>query len=106
MKLTDIILEANNWTKFEKEAAKLKSELVDTYNRDDFDVSMIQHSNGDKLMGKVTIKVTEDLPSGEYQNMKNFISAKGFTVTGGDNYADIEPGERRFYPNIKFEIEI
>ena len=43
MKLTDIILEADNWTKFEKEAAKLKSELVDTYNRDDFDVSMIQH---------------------------------------------------------------
>ena len=101
MKLSDIILEQDNWTKFKKEAKELENELKDTYNRDDISVTIIQHSNGDKAMGEVSIQVKEALPSIEYQNMKNFISAKGFEVTGGANYAD-DDGDRYFYPDIKF----
>ena len=35
--------------------------------------------------------------------MKNFLSAKGFNVTGGANFFD-DDGDRYFYPNIKFEF--
>ena len=105
MKLSDIILEQDYWTKFKKEAKELENELKDTYNRDDISVTIIQHSNGDKAMGEVSIQVKEALPSIEYQNMKNFISAKGFEVTGGANYAD-DDGDRYFYPDIKFEFDL
>ena len=66
MKLSDIILEQDNWTKFKKEAKELENELKDTYNRDDISVTIIQHSNGDKAMGEVSIQVKEALPSIEY----------------------------------------
>ena len=59
MKFKDIIFEADYWTKFESEAKKLEDEMRDTYNRDDIHVNIIQHSNGDKAMGKVQIKTRE-----------------------------------------------
>jgi len=76
MKLSDIILEQDNWTKFKKEAKELENELKDTYNRDDISVTIIQHSNGNKAMGEVSIQVKEALPSIEYQNMKNLFLQK------------------------------
>jgi hypothetical protein len=105
MKLTDIILEQDYYTRFEGKAKDLENEMKDTYNRDDINVGIIQHSNGNKAMGDVSIRVKEPLPSIEYQNMKNFISAKGFEITGGANYAD-DDGDRYFYPNIKFEFDL
>jgi hypothetical protein len=105
MKLTDIILEQDYYTRFEGKAKDLENEMKDTYNRDDINVGIIQHSNGNKAMGDVSIRVKEALPSIEYQNMKNFISAKGFEITGGANYAD-DDGDRYFYPNIKFEFDL
>tara|TARA_R100000951_G_scaffold13782_1_gene10881 strand:- start:50 stop:514 length:465 start_codon:yes stop_codon:yes gene_type:complete len=97
--------EENNYTKFEVKANELEKELVDTYNREDISVTIIQHSNGNKALGNVQIRVKEDLPSIEYQNMKNFISAQGFEITGGANYAD-DDGDRYIFPNIKFEFDL
>lgn len=105
MKLTDIILEQDYWTRFKGKAKELEKDLVNTYNRDDISVTIIQHSNGDKAMGNVQIQSKENLPSIEYQNMKNFISAQGFEITGGANYAD-EEEDRYVYPNIKFEFDL
>ena len=105
MKLSSIILEDDFYGKFKTEAQELENEMKDTYNRDDIRVSIIQHSNGDKALGKVTIISSEDIRPSEYQNMKNFLTAKGFEVTGGANYFE-EEDDRYIYPDIKFEFKI
>ena len=105
MKLSEIVLESDYWTRFKPEAEKLENELKDTFNRDDINVSIIQHSSGDYAMGNVNIKVRRDLPKDEYQKIKDLISSKGYKITGGMNVAD-DDGDRYFYPNIKFEFEL
>ena len=105
MKLSSIILEDDFYGKFKTEAQELQNEMRDTYNRDDIYVSIIQHSNGDKAIGKVTIQSNEDIRPSEYQNMKNFLTAKGFEVTGGANFFD-QDDDRYYYPDIKFEFKI
>tara|TARA_B100001093_G_scaffold370310_1_gene355259 strand:+ start:317 stop:631 length:315 start_codon:yes stop_codon:yes gene_type:complete len=104
MKLSNIILE-DYWTKFRPEAEKLEAEMRDTYNRDDIHVDIIQHSNGDHAMGKVSIRQKEDLRNGIYKNMKNFLTAKGFEITGGANFYDYDD-DSYSYPSIKFEFAI
>ena len=105
MKLSNIILEDDYYGKFKSEAQDLENEMKDTYNRDDIRVTIIQHSNGDKALGKVTIVAREDIKPSEYQNMKNFLSAKGFEVTGGANWFE-EEDDRYVYPTIKFTFDI
>ena len=105
MNLSNIILEDDYYGKFKSEAQDLENEMKDTYNRDDINVSIIQHSNGDKAMGKVLMRTSEDIRPSEYQNMKNFLQAKGFEITGGANFAD-QDDDRYYYPDIKFEFDI
>jgi len=105
MKLSSIILEVDYWGKFKTEAQDLENEMKDTYNRDDISVSIIQHSNGDKAIGKVTIVAREEVKPSEYQNMKTFLETKGFEVTGGANWYE-EEDDRYIYPTIKFEFDI
>ena len=82
MKLSNIILKEDYWTRFKPEAEELESEMRDTYNRDDIHVTIIQHSNGDHARGSVQIMTRKDLRNAEYKNMKNFLKAKGFRITG------------------------
>ena len=105
MKLSKIILEDDYRSKFKTESQELENEMKDTYNRDDIMVNIIQHSNGDKAMGKVTVKSKDELLPSEYRNMRNFLEAKGFEVTGGANYFE-DDGDRYYYPTIKFEFDI
>lgn len=105
MKLSNIIFEADYYTKFKPQAEKLESELRDTFNRDDIFVNIIAHSNGDKAMGKVQVKTDTELEKSEYLNLKNTLSAKGFDITGGSNYADNDD-DRYYYPDVKFEFKI
>jgi len=56
-------------------------------------------------MGKVLMRTSEDIRPSEYQNMKNFLQAKGFEITGGANFAD-QDDDRYYYPDIKFEFDI
>lgn len=110
MKLTDIILENRD---YRVEANKLEKELRDTYNRDDIHVSMGAYSGSrsandplrDKGFGKVTIRSNEDVPNGEYKNMKNFLTAKGYEITGGANWFEQED-DRYVFPDIKFNFQI
>ena len=104
MKLSNIILE-DYWTRFEPEAKELQDEMRDTYNRDDIFVTIIQHSNGDHAMGKVSIHEKDALRNGIYKNMKNFLTAKGFEITGGANFYDYDDDSESF-PSIKFEFAI
>ena len=105
MKLSNIILEADYWEQFKPQAKELENELKDTFNRDDISVTIIAHSNGVKAMGKVQVRTNTELPNSEYLNLKNTLSAKGYEVTGGSNYAD-DDGDRYYYPDVKFEFKI
>jgi len=105
MKLSDIILEDDFYGKFKSEALELTNEMKDTYNRDDIEVSITQHSNGEKGIGEVKIRDNESIRPSEYQNMKNFLKTKGFEITGGANFYE-EEEDRRIYPNIKFQFDI
>tara|TARA_B100000085_G_scaffold192887_1_gene176768 strand:- start:1303 stop:1629 length:327 start_codon:yes stop_codon:yes gene_type:complete len=106
MKLSNIILKEDYWTRFKPEAEKLEAEMRDTYNRDDIHVNIIQHSNGDHARGTVEIMSREQLRNAEYKNMKSFLTAKGYRITGGSNFYDYEPNEREYFPRIKFEFDI
>lgn len=105
MKLSSIILEADYWERFKPQAKELEYELQDTFNRNDIMVTIIAHSNGDKAMGKVQVKTDTELTNSEYLSLKNTLSAKGYDVTGGANYADND-GDRKYYPDVKFEFKI
>ena len=103
MKLSNIILE--DFTKFKVEANELEKELKDTYNRDDIDVTIGQYHNRDRGYGKVSFRTREELAPSEWNNIKNFIEAKGYEITSQSNFAD-DDGDRYFYPTIKFEYDI
>ena len=103
MKLSNIILE--EFTRFRAEAKKLENELKDTYNRDDIDVTIGQYHNRDRGYGKVTFRTQYELAPSEWNNIKNFLEAKGYEITSQSNYAD-DDGDRYFYPSIKFEYDI
>ena len=103
MKLSNIILE--DFTKFKVEANELENELKDTYNRDDIDVTIGQYHNKDRGYGKVSFRMREELAPSEWNNIKNFIEAKGYEITSQSNFAD-DDGDRYFYPTIKFEYDI
>lgn len=106
MKLSNIILEDfGGYTKFKRQSEELETELRDTYNRDDINVTIGQYHERDRGFGKVDIRTREELAPSEYKNMKNFIQAKGYEITGGANFAD-EDDDRYFYPTIKFEFDI
>tara|TARA_R100000278_G_scaffold4186_1_gene7275 strand:+ start:1151 stop:1471 length:321 start_codon:yes stop_codon:yes gene_type:complete len=105
MKLRDIILEDGHyWTKFKAKAEELENELQKTFNREDINVSIIQHSSGDYAMGKVEVRVNQDLPNEVYDKMKDFLKSKGFEITGGLNMAD-DDGDRLYHPDIKFQFK-
>ena len=103
MKLSNSILE--DFTKFKVEANELENELKDTYNRDDIDVTIGQYHNRDRGYGKVSFRTREELAPSEWNNIKNFIEAKGYEITSQSNFAD-DDGDRYFYPTIKFEYDI
>ena len=106
MKLSNIILEdLGSYSKFKKESEKLESEFQNTYNRDDINVTIGQYHQRDRGFGSITIRSREEVVPAEYANMKNFLTAKGYEITGGANFAD-DDGDRYFYPTIKFEFDI
>ena len=107
MKLSNIILKEDfgGYTKFKSQSDKLEAELRDTYNRDDIMVTIGQYHERDRGFGKVQIQTREELPDSEYNNMKNFLTAKGYEITGGMNFGEVED-DRITYPDIKFEFDI
>ena len=112
MKLSSIILENDHYSKL---ADKLENELRDTYNRDDIHVTMGAYSSDraandplrDKGYGKVQIRTNDALPDSEYRNMKNTLTVKGYEVTSGANYYEVEfDNDRAHYPGFQFNFDL
>lgn len=111
MKLTDLIVE--NFDKYRQEEEDLQKGLEANTKGDDCYVTMGDYSGGrpdndplkDMSYGKVTFRTVNDFENSDWEDIKKYIESKGYDITSDSNYADIEPGERNYYPTIKFHFK-
>jgi hypothetical protein len=69
---------------------------------DKFNVDAHSRITGDN--GELTIQVKEDIDDNKFEDMVKFIEGYGFKVDKkqSNSYYDVDPGERMWYPTIKF----
>ena len=94
-----------DFMKFQQEADDLEKELQDTYNRKDISVTMGQYYQKDRGYGKVRFVTKNELAPAEWNNVKNFLKAKGYEITDESNWYD-EDDDRSWYPSLKFEFDV
>jgi len=59
-----------------------------------------------KGYGDITFRINEELPDQEWNEVLKWVKSKGWEVTDESNWYDYEPGERYFYPKIKFQFNV
>jgi hypothetical protein len=52
--------------------------------------------------GEITFRMRGEFPDNEWDKILDLIKSKGFEITQDSNWYDIEPGEREWFPKIKF----
>ncbi len=52
--------------------------------------------------GEITFRMRGEFPDNEWDKILDFLKSKGFEITQDSNWYDIEPGEREWFPKIKF----
>lgn len=67
-------------------------------------VSIGTYHKSDKQFGKVTFRHKGSLPEEDWKKAEQIIEKHGGEITNSGNYYDQEPGERDYYPDIKFDI--
>lgn len=56
--------------------------------------------------GKITFRYKDDIPEDVFEKMKKDLESFGTDITNSGRYYDYEPGERDFYPTIKFDYSL
>jgi len=59
-----------------------------------------------KGFGQVSFTYRNELPDEDWKEALKWVKDKGFEVIQNTNYYDEEPGERSWYPVIKFEFDV
>ena len=111
MKLVDIILEYTD--RYKDLEASLAKDLESKTNSGPCFVSMGDYAGGrpdndplkDMSYGKVTFTTTSDFEEDHWNKIKKYIESRGYDITQDSNYFDEEPGERYYYPTIKFHFK-
>lgn len=111
MKLTDIIVE--NFDKYRQEENDLQRGLESNTKSGDNFVSMGDYAGGrpdndplkDMSYGKVTFRTLDEFEDEHWEDIKKYINSRGYDIVSDSNYADTEPGERYYYPTIKFHFK-
>tara|TARA_R110000823_G_scaffold202194_1_gene333117 strand:+ start:635 stop:970 length:336 start_codon:yes stop_codon:yes gene_type:complete len=111
MKLSNIIL--NEQDEFKSQIDSLQRELNKDYSPH---VSMGAYHQPrpdddplkDKGFGSITFLHKEELPENEFSRAIAIVSSKGYEVDlkQSTNYYENEPGERDYYPKIKFNFDL
>ncbi len=52
--------------------------------------------------GEITFRMRGEFPDNEWDKILDLIKSRGFEITQDSNWYDIEPGEREWFPKIKF----
>jgi len=58
----------------------------------------------DKGYGDITFRINGELSDQEWNKALKWVESKGWEVTDESNWYDYEPGERYWYPKIKFQF--
>lgn len=113
MKLKDILNELFEYKDLEQ---KFKSELERLNSSHNISVKMGMYDpqndrpDTDPLKGKGYGKINfigySDVMDGSFEKAVGWAKSKGFEIEEEWNYYDHEPGERRYYPHIKFHFNI
>lgn len=110
MKLLNIILE---YGQYKAEEDALERELKSKFNIGRLSVSFGDYSDGrqdnDPLkgmsFGSVTFLVRNDFEDAEWNKIKDHLKASGYDIQSDSNYFEEDPGERYYYPKIKFHFK-
>lgn len=108
MKLLKLILENREFR------GTLESELNKNFRKYRPVLYMSEYSKGrsdndplkDKGFGSVEFKYNGDLPNELFDNAIRIIEKLGGEITGKRNQYEAEPGERPYYPRIKFNYSL
>jgi hypothetical protein len=110
MKLTDLLLEID-FNKYDKESDLLSKELDTNFGGSPY-VSMGDYAGGredndplkGKAYGKVTFRVKDEFEQSDWNKIISFIKSKGLEITQDSNYYENDPGEREYFPSVKFHF--
>lgn len=111
MKLSKLILEFGEYKtqeeKFTKELESIAGDYrpylyIGSYggNRSDDDPLK------DKGYGKISFRHRDSLPDQDYKKVIDWAESKGFEVVEKANWYDYEPGERDYWPTLKFHFDV
>lgn len=108
MKLADLLLENRDLEK------SLSIELEKVLGDYSPYVSIGSYAGGrpdsDPLKGKgygtITFRSNGDVDDSDWQKALDWVESKGFEVTQESNWYEVDPGERTYYPTIKFNFSI
>jgi len=113
MKLKDILNELFEYKDLEQ---KFKSELEQLKSSHNISITMGMYDSrndrpdNDPLKGKGYGKISfmggSEVFDGSFEKVINWIEKKGFEITSESNYYEHDPGERSFYPSIKFHFNV
>lgn len=110
MKLTNIILEVQE---YRAEESALAKDISSKFNIDDVTVSLGDFSGGrsdsdplkDMSFGSITFLVRSDFEETEWNKILDYVRSLGYDIKSDSNYFDEDPGERYYYPSIKFHFK-
>ena len=109
MKLSNIILE---YGEYQQEEDKLARDIKNRFDLGRVSVSMGNYSAGredndplkGKAYGKVTFRVKDEFEQSDWNKIISFIKSKGLEITQDSNYYENDPGEREYFPSVKFHF--
>ncbi|MDA9112047.1 hypothetical protein N9J42_01040 [bacterium] len=109
MKLSNIILE---YGEYEQEEGKLARDIKNRFDLGRVSVSMGNYSAGredndplkDMSYGKITFMTRGDFEDSTWNKILSYVKSLDFEITSDSNYFDEDPGERYYYPSIKFHF--
>jgi|9_EtaG_2_1085328.scaffolds.fasta_scaffold14688_4 hypothetical protein len=112
MKLLNILLENSE---FKQEEEKLKKDLENNFGKYNYVVNLSSYNqdrNDDdplkgKGFGKVRFMNKEDIDENLFNKVVAFLEKiKGYKITEKTREYDFEPGERDYFPQIKFNFNL
>lgn len=59
-----------------------------------------------KGYGKITFRYKDDIPEDVFEKMKKELESFGAVITNSGRHYDYDPGERDYYPTIKFNYTL
>ena len=102
------------WGEYEDAQDELNKELSKEFGSANPYISLGMYTGGrpdsDPLKGKgfgdITFRVRGELSDQSWKEALDWVKSKGWEVTEDSNWYDYEPGERDWYPKIKFQFNV